>query len=487
MLPARLGGWVAPLLLLWLWPAGPAAGQGPADTLANPALSPVTFHQLVLRYHPVARTADLQADLARAEVVRARGAFDPVLSHSAGQKRFGGTDYYYYSRPEIKWPTWLGAELSAGFEYLSGQQTDPQQTLGQTHFLGIAVPLGRNLGMDKRRAALQTARVLQQASAAEKTEALNNLLLEAMNQYWDWVRLHQQCALLTEAVRVSQRRLEYVRQTWSAGERAAIDTSDALAQALSLQVQETEARTQARNALLLLETFAWQPSGLPLELPGSLVPDLSLPDGDGSAWTPPSLDSLLPAGLASHPVLQLADFKIRALEIDKRLKFQELLPSMTVRYNLLGKGYDLWKTVSRPMPEYAYRYGISVSIPLLFSEGRGAYRSASLKLAQANLERQQKQAGLAAKIRSRHIALVALGDQLRLHGEALRQYEALQRAEEIRLRTGEGSLLLVNLRESRTLEARQKWVDLQVKYRQAGTYLLWASGRLVSGPDPWSD
>lgn len=138
------------------------------DRQTDPTLSATQVMSIVKRYHPVARIADINIDMAKADITVARGQFDPQLYSSNAQKTFDGTDYYNYNRPELNIPTWFGVNISTGLEYLSGSRTDPQETAGKTSYFGVTVPLAKNLLMDKRRAALQTAKIYKDASLVEK-------------------------------------------------------------------------------------------------------------------------------------------------------------------------------------------------------------------------------------------------------------------------------------------------------------------------------
>ena len=133
--------------------------------------------EIVMRFHPVARQADLQIEKAKADLTISRAGFDPTLENTNARKTFDGTAYYNYNRPEITIPTWFGVEVRAGLEYLSGNRTDPTDTKGETSYIGFSVPIAKNLLMDKRRAALQTARIFRDASAVEKRNMINNLLI----------------------------------------------------------------------------------------------------------------------------------------------------------------------------------------------------------------------------------------------------------------------------------------------------------------------
>ena len=146
-------------------------------------LSATQVAEIVMRFHPVARQADLFMEKAKADLTISRGLFDPTLENTNARKTFEGTEYYYYNRPELLIPAWFGVEIRAGLEYLSGNRTDPTDTKGETSYIGLSIPLAKNLLMDKRRAALQTARIFRDASAVEKRNMINNLLQDALKSY----------------------------------------------------------------------------------------------------------------------------------------------------------------------------------------------------------------------------------------------------------------------------------------------------------------
>ena len=64
--------------------------------------------------------------------------------------------------------------------------------------------------------------------------------------------------------------------------------------------------------------------------------------------------------------------------------------------------------------------------------------------------------------------------------QAVQSYATLQRGEEIKFSNGESSLFLVNARELKTLEARQKLIELQGKEQKAVANTLWAAGTLIN-------
>jgi outer membrane protein TolC len=298
-----------------------SAAQDSLKTLSGQQVT-----EIVKRFHPVAKQADILMEKAKADLTIARGLFDPTLENSNARKTFDGNEYYYYNRPELAVPTWFGIELRAGLEYLSGNRTDPTDTRGESSYFGISVPLAKNLLMDKRRAALQTAKIFREASAIEKRNILNDLLQDALKAYWKWVADYQQYRILSEAVKVNEKRVALVKTAFRLGDRPAIDTAEALTQLQSFEVLQSQAWMDFQNAGLELSLYLWTANNQPYYLPETILPADELQQIRSSAFVLPELTSLLEAARKNHPELLLYNYKLDALGIEKKLKFQELLP-----------------------------------------------------------------------------------------------------------------------------------------------------------------
>lgn len=460
------------LVLILLFLAKLSLAQEPSG---DRSLSAAQVMAIVKKYHPVARIADIHIEQAKAAIMIARGQFDPQLYSSNAQKTFDGTDYYNYNRPELNIPTWFGVNIHSGIEYLSGSRTDPQETAGKTSYFGLTVPLAKNLLMDKRRAALQTAKIYRDASVIEKRIQLNNILQESVAAYWSWVLQYQVTEVLKNAVEVNRKRVEFIKTSFRLGDRPGIDTIEAIAQLQNMELMQYQAQLDFTNAGLALSVYLWTAEQQPYNLPVEVVPA----DQAGIHISEiPALDSLLNTARLNHPELQWYTYKLDALSVEKKLKFQELLPAVNFTYNQLGKGYDVLKTATGPLFENNFRYGFSVGIPLRFSTGRGEYRKTKLKIMETVTERQYKQMQVETKLRSYYNELMVLRNQVSLQENNYRNYQLLLQGEEIRFKNGESSLFLVNTRENKTLEALQKLQELRNKYLKTLNSLQWATGQL---------
>jgi outer membrane protein TolC len=440
-------------------------------------LSLQSFLQIVKQYHPVAKQAGIQVDKANAGLISARSGFDPVLGSGASNKTFDGVNYYQTNATQLTIPTWYGIELQTGIEYLGGARTDPQETAGKTSFAGISLPLAKNLLMDKRRAALQQAKIMVQASEQEKRMLLNNLLMEATDAYWQWVQANFIYNTYNNVIELNKKRVQLVVGAYRNGDRPAIDTTEAVAQLQNFEYLQNEALLAVQNAGVQLNTFLWKANNEAYELPADVLPDKKI-EALYDAVIFPELEKIIADARKTHPELNMYLYKLNSLDVEKRLKFQELLPKVDLKYNQLGKGYNVASTAAKTLFDNNYRFGVSFSVPLRLSQGRGDYKMAKLKITETKLQQNQKEITIVNKVKNYYNQLVNYKAQVNLLQKTYANYLRLQRGEETKFFNGESSLFLVNTRENKTLETLLKLTEATVKYNKTSLGLQWAAGQL---------
>ena len=344
---------------------------------------------------------------------------------------------------------------------------NPEATPGSITYLGFSVQPLQNLLMDKRRATLLQAKNFHSLSEEQRKLVVNDLLQEALNTYWDWWEKYRVHQIMNEALSNAERRLAWVRTAFQLGERPAIDTIEAYTQVQAFQISVSGAYQELVKAHLELSSFLWTGNGEQIELPVDAIPGEYK---EGRSLELPELLSLL----NEHPGLKQYDYKLYELQIEKRLAFQSLLPEVKLKYNQTG--YDLSKTVNAPWFHNNYRYGISFSMPLRLSEGRGNYREAKLKIQRTQLDQAIKQVQLYTRVKQYFTDWQQTEAQVSLQSKLLSNTRTLQRGEEIKFKNGESSLFLVNAREQKTIEAEQKWVELKAKAQKAIIAVRWSAG-----------
>ncbi len=444
----------------------------------NEILTQSQFIDIILKYHPVSKQADINIEKAKADILIARGGFDPLLTATTTQKTFDGTEYYNYVQPELRIPTWYGIEVVAGAEYLKGNRTNAEETLGKTSYAGLVVPLAKNLIIDKRRAMLQTAKVFRNLSEVEKRSTLNNLLIDALQSYWDWAYQYQQLAIINNVVTVNEKRIALVKTSVNFGDKPALDSIEAISQLQTFQYLQNEAMLLLQNAKIELSAFLWKDDVEINSLPDNIIPENNWLKESFALEPLPVLEEIMNQVRKAHPDIQQYEFLLKAMGIDKKLKFQELLPKLDFKYNQLGKGYNILNAKSGALFENNFQYGISFGIPLRLSKGRGEFRKADLKITETALKRDLKIVEIENKVKMYFNKLSTLLSQSVLLEKAYQNFLFLQRGEELKFFNGESSLFLVNSRENKSLEALQKLIKTKADYYKTYNYLQWAAGLL---------
>ena len=430
---------------------------------------------LVVQYHPVVRSAALDVEGAKANLQRARGAFDPQLAAGYLEKTLDGKQYYRYFTPQVSLPTWYGLEFKAGVDDAAGQYLNPETTPGQVSYAGVKLA-ANSLLFDQRRATLQSARFLIQQSEADRIVAANQVVYNALSAYWNWWQSFQVLGLYQEARAVAIERFEFVKSEYEEGVRAAIDTTEALAQLQGIEVQTLAAQNMVQNNGLLLSTYLWLPGNQPFSWTGDVIPPplpRLTPLGDI-----PAAESFL-STLEDHPKLQSVSAKIAGLRLDQQLKMQYLLPKISVYGNALGKGLNPIPEASRSYFQNNFKVGFDLSIPLFLREARGGLRMARIKTEQAVLSQDLTRVELAAKIQSSYNEVINLNAQLRLWEASLEAQQRLTSGEIIRFQVGESTLFVVNSRQSKLLETAQKLQEARAKLGKAEAALYNAAALLL--------
>jgi outer membrane protein TolC len=297
----------------------------------------------------------------------------------------------------------------------------------------------------------------------------------AMEHYWQWVNAYQSYVIMNNNLSINKTRLELIKKTYINGERPAIDTIEAITQLQSFEYRKNEYWLAFQNAGLALSAYLWKSNNEPYYLPENVIPQTGWENEMNLTNFNLVLADLLNTA-ENNPTLVQYKSKIDVSVVDKRLKFQELLPKIDLRYNHLNKDYA-WNNEGLLLNNN-YQYGIKFEMPLFLSEGRGEYRMAKLKLESSKLDLNVKQQQVEIKVKQYFNEYVNLKKQIILQSAAYSNYTQLLKAEETRFFNGESSLFLINSRESKALEAQEKLIELKTKYYKTIYGLQWSAGLL---------
>ncbi|MBT8311589.1 MAG: TolC family protein [Flavobacteriaceae bacterium] len=423
----------------------------------------------VKKYHPIARQAELQIGVGQANLMKARGGFDPKLEVDYERKEFKGTEYYDRLNATFKVPTWFGIELKGNFEQNEGAFLNPAETVPTDglYSAGVSVPVAQGLWINDRMATLRKAKFFREQTLADRDLEVNAILFEASKAYFDWLQAYRDRKVYENFLTNARIRFEGIKKSALAGDLAAIDTVEAKIAMENRQLGLEQAKVTYFNKSLQLANFLWLADNVPVELQENVIPDVRLDEEIDTALEigDAPLDSFT---LENHPKLLSLDFKVQGLRVDKRLKANRLLPRIDLEYNFLTETPELMNSFVTD----EYKGGVNISLPLFLRKERGDLKLAKFKLRDAQFEFDNAEVEIRNKIRAIYRELDSFESQNQLITSIVSDYNTLLAAEERKFSFGESSLFLINSRESKLIEAELKRNQVQNKYFSAKAKLF---------------
>lgn len=416
------------------------------------------FLGYVKKYHPLVKQANLKINEAQANLLQARGAFDPKIEVDFKEKQFKNTAYYSLLNSSFKIPTWYGIELKAGFDNAEGIYVNPENTLpnkGLTSF-GISVPLGQGLFIDERMAAIRKAKIASNLNSAERNLQVVEVIYNASVSYMNWKRSFDEIKLYEDYLKNALIRYKGVQILIKEGDKPAIDSVEAAITVKTRSLNLENAKLKYTKAKLELSNYLWLENNIPLELNDLLQPEELLAKTIKETLKINELETI---SLENHSKIKALDAKIAMLKVDRKLKANLLLPKLDLSYTYLSE------------PSYIdnyrfedYKIGLNFSIPLFLRKERGSLKLANLKIEDTEFVLQFEKKNLENKIKSQQEEITSLEIQQDFNDALLNDYKILLNAEERLFEMGESSLFVINSRENSLVSSQINDIVLENSY-----------------------
>jgi len=416
------------------------------------------FLGYVKKYHPLVKQADLKLNEAQANLMQARGAFDPKIEVDFNEKQFKNNEYYSILNSSFKIPTWYGIELKAGFDNAEGIYVNPENTLpnsGLTSF-GISVPVGQGLFINQRMADIRKAKIAQNLNAAERKLQAIEVLHEASVSYINWKRAFEEVKLYENYLVNASNRYKGIEKLITEGDKPAIDSIEAGIVVKTRLLNLEDAKLKLIKSKLELSNYLWLEDNVPLELKDDLIPEITLSKTIKEVL---QVNELNPIDLNNHPKIKALDAKIAMLKVDKKLKSNALLPKLDVSYNYLSE------------PSYIdnyrfedYKIGVNFSFPLFLRKERAGVKLANIKIQDSEFGLQFERKSLENKIKSQQQEITSLEKQREYIKKLVQDYNTLLNAEDRLFEMGESSLFIINSRENTLVSSQINEIVLENRY-----------------------
>jgi len=458
------------LLLLLLFLRTITYGQSNTDVLLPENLKEMSYNEYlgyVKKYHPLVKNANLEISKAQANLMMARGGFDPKLELDYNKKQFQGTEYYSILNSSFKIPIWYGIDIKAGFDDNEGYYLNPQNKTPSNGLtsLGISVPLGQGLLINQRMADLQKAKIQVKLSTAEQKLEAIAVLYDASLAYFNWKKNYEE-KLLYENYSVNAKiRYNGIESLIKQGDKPAIDSVEAGIVVRNRLLALEDSNLKLAKAKLELSNFLWLENNIPLELADAIIPEKKL-----SLTIQETLNSSelvnQETSLKNHPKLEALQSKIDLLTVDKKMKANMLLPKIDVGYSYLAQPNPYI-----PNNTDNYKVGIDFYFPLFLRKERGSLKLAQYKIQETEFIRDLEKVQLSNKISAQKTEILSLSKQQKLIDKLVSDYGTMLKSEERLFNLGESSLFLINTRENNLVSAQLSQIALENRFYTSNSEL----------------
>lgn len=470
---------------LFLLPVMGYTGQA-KELPATKSLPPISFgleelHSRIDRTHPLLRGAGAEKTIARGQILKALGAFEPTLVNDTALDRFiSSTDPsretqtagYNDTVFEALHP--LGFKGSAGFRQAIGDARIPDLSFGdgnQQVILGGFLPLLRGLMINPERAELQRSELAAPRAEIKITQTRQDLFLAAAHQFWDWVTAAKLLEVQKRALVVAEERYKQVDERARAGVVAPIDVTEAGQEVHRRREVAITARRLLEQEQFKLSMFLWE-NGSPTIPPIDRVPEFP------AERRMPTAEEVMmhkQDAMKERPEVKALEVEAKINNIDLALAKNNLLP-------ILNLEAAPARSPEKFVLGLGYRFGVELRVPLFQRRSRGEVLQAQGQAERLVVAQQYRENQVLVDIDNALSAIERARERIEEASQALRLVEIVEDGERYRFSIGATSVLFVNLRERNTIDSQSQVIRAKAEYHKALALYEWAIGAWAKMP-----
>jgi len=427
-----------------------------------------TVLRSVESHFPLIAAAERDRDVADAELLSAEGAFDPQWRTRAAAGPLG---YYQpltldtmITQPTALW----GAQLFAGYRFGQGLSYTGMpiydgkletNTLGELR-AGVSIPLWRNGPIDRARASIRRAEIGRTVASLGVAQQRIEAARAATVAYWEWVAAGRRMAVARSLLALAEARDAGLGTRVARGDLPPFERTDntrAIVQRQGFVVSARRALEQTAIALsLYLRDGRGEPSlPDPSRLPDALPDPVILPPGCAAREAG--------AAAARRPEVRRLEAQRAQQEVERELAENQRRPAIDL---VVAVSQDLGDGPEPRRPP-VLEAGLVLDIPLRNRAADGRARAASATAARIDQQTRMARDRATADLRDAASAMEAARQRWAVARTELGLAGTLAEQERARLTLGEGTLLVVNLREQAEAEAALREVDALAEFQRA--------------------
>lgn len=450
-----------------------AADGDSAKGLPAIPLSVDEIHAWIDRSHPLLKGAGTEKVMARGRMLKALGAFEPVLINDTEIERFVskdkfGTQSVGFNDTLIEARNPMGFRYSAGVRQAIGDAKIPDLSFGngnQQVLLGGFFPLLKGLMVNPENAELQRSELADPRADVRIAQTRQDLFLAAATQFWDWVAAVRYVEVQRKALKVAEDRFKQVEGRAKAGAVAPLDVVEANQEVQRRREVSIAAQRQVEQEQFKLSMFLWE-NNVP-SLPAlDRVPDFP---AQMLSPTPDAVKAHKVQAKAERPEIREIGIEAKMNDIDLELAKNNLLPSL-----------DAEAAPARAPEKFVlglgYRFGLELRIPILQRRSRGEVLEAQGKADRFVMVQKFREQQVVVDVDNALSAIERAKERMEAAVQSLRLAKTLEEGERFRFGLGATSVLFVNLRERNSVDSEAQVIRAKADYQKAQALYQWAIG-----------
>ncbi len=438
---------------------------------AQVPLNELSFNEylgFVKKFHPLVKIANLEISESQANLMLARGAFDPKIEVDFDKKQFKDKEYYSILNSSFKIPTWYGIEIKAGFENSEGVFINPENQLPLNGLasLGLNIPIGQGLFINQRMADIRKAKIqLQLSKSIQRIESID-VLYDASIAYFNWKKSFDEMTLYENYLKNAQIRFSGIEILIANGDKPAIDSVEAEIIVKNRQLSVEDAKLKLNKAKLELSNYLWLDNNIPFELQDNIVPENTIYKSIKDIFKTQNL-LIEKVSIVNHPKINALENKIDMLTIDRKLKSNMLLPRVDLSYYQLSDSGLIQNSNFND-----YKLGLNFSFPLFLRKERAGVKLAEFKIQDTQFQLESEKLQITNKIKSQQFEINSLEKQQKIIDDLVKNYNTMLQSEERLFSFGESSIFLINSRENSLVGSQISLISIIYKFLIANADLF---------------
>ena len=468
----RLGFMLMLAVLSGPFNAAAADGDSTKGLPAIP-LSVDEIHAWIDRSHPLLKGAGTEKVMARGRMLKALGAFEPVLVNDTEIERFVskdkfGTQSVGFNDTLIEARNPMGFRYSAGVRQAIGDAKIPDLSFGngnQQVLLGGFFPLLKGLMVNPENAELQRSELADPRADIRIAQTRQDLFLAAATQFWDWVAAVRYVDVQRKALKVAEDRYKQVEGRAKAGAVAPLDVVEANQEVQRRREIAIAAQRQVEQEQFKLSMFLWE-NNAPTLPSLDRVPDFP---AQILSPTPDAVKAHKVQAKADRPEIREIGIEAKLNDIDLELAKNNLLPSL-----------DAEAAPARAPEKFVlglgYRFGLELRIPILQRRSRGEVLEAQGKADRFVMVQKFREQQVVVDVDNALSAIERAKERMEAAVQSLRLAKTLEEGERFRFGLGATSVLFVNLRERNSVDSEAQVIRAKADYQKALALYQWAIG-----------